>query len=172
MCITNGHDAGARLHLDTNLLRRTDVLRTASGPSAGGRLHNRLLATQGALGVLATLLVRTSCTMVWPVTSKFLRSTSQATGAALRALARQTPGLERTVNCPVGSRFSRSVPLKSTGSCGMSAMLPRSFATCSFAISMPSMWIEPEASSDRRKSAFRMLDLPAPVRPTTPTCMQ
>ena len=66
------------------------------------------------------------------------------------------------------SRFERTVPENRTGSCGMMARRLR--RSCSFILDMskPSMWMEPERASRKRKRARVREDLPAPVRPTTP----
>mmetsp|Transcript_44135 Transcript_44135/g.107264 ORF Transcript_44135/g.107264 Transcript_44135/m.107264 type:complete len:276 (+) Transcript_44135:311-1138(+) len=68
-----------------------------------------------------------------------------------------------------GSRLYRSVPVKSTGSCGMIARRARRSPSASLEMSSPSMQMVPERSSDRRKRHTKMEDLPAPVRPTIPT---
>lgn len=39
----------------------------------------------------------------------------------------------------------------------------------SFEMSMPSISIEPDSSSTILENAMKMVDFPAPVRPTTPT---
>mmetsp|Transcript_40578 Transcript_40578/g.100772 ORF Transcript_40578/g.100772 Transcript_40578/m.100772 type:complete len:216 (-) Transcript_40578:1497-2144(-) len=68
-----------------------------------------------------------------------------------------------------GSRFERRVPLKRTGSCGIIARRERSASRDIVEMSIPSIVIAPSLSSHKRKSATKMDDLPAPVRPTMPS---
>lgn len=67
-----------------------------------------------------------------------------------------------------GSRLVRTVPEKSTGSCGMIARRLRRSCSLILEMSWPSMWMVPERASRKRKRARVREDLPAPVRPTTP----
>jgi len=68
-----------------------------------------------------------------------------------------------------GSRLSRSVAENRTGSCGMMEMWLRKCGKPSFAVSMLSILIVPSSFASL-KSADTTDDLPAPVRPTIPTC--
>mmetsp|Transcript_22611 Transcript_22611/g.53598 ORF Transcript_22611/g.53598 Transcript_22611/m.53598 type:complete len:284 (+) Transcript_22611:479-1330(+) len=76
-----------------------------------------------------------------------------------------------SVASPNGSRHSRSVPAKSTGSCIMIVIpffLPRTSARHNLAKSNPSNRMRPASISTSRNNAAVRVDLPAPVRPTTP----
>mmetsp|Transcript_481 Transcript_481/g.1410 ORF Transcript_481/g.1410 Transcript_481/m.1410 type:complete len:228 (-) Transcript_481:195-878(-) len=75
-----------------------------------------------------------------------------------------------------GSMLERTVPLKMTGFCGTMESLDRSACRPILDTSTPSMVMGPDPSSSgsgstRRRSESRRLDLPPPVRPTTPTRM-
>mmetsp|Transcript_2828 Transcript_2828/g.6335 ORF Transcript_2828/g.6335 Transcript_2828/m.6335 type:complete len:216 (-) Transcript_2828:1365-2012(-) len=70
---------------------------------------------------------------------------------------------------PKGSRLDLTVPEKSTGSCGMTAMTLRRVFRPMVEMLTPSMRISPLSSSTSRSSAVSRLLLPAPVRPTIPT---
>mmetsp|Transcript_21198 Transcript_21198/g.64680 ORF Transcript_21198/g.64680 Transcript_21198/m.64680 type:complete len:239 (+) Transcript_21198:505-1221(+) len=74
-----------------------------------------------------------------------------------------------SVRSSKGSRFMRKVPVKSTGSCGIMASRERSSLSGNVAVSIPSMVMVPSRISPMRKSATRIEDFPAPVRPTIPT---
>mmetsp|Transcript_13515 Transcript_13515/g.21086 ORF Transcript_13515/g.21086 Transcript_13515/m.21086 type:complete len:228 (-) Transcript_13515:652-1335(-) len=72
---------------------------------------------------------------------------------------------------PNGSKHSRSVPAKRTGSCGIILSpfgRPRTSDKPKDARSTPSNNIRPDSISTNRKSAVVIVVLPAPVRPTTP----
>lgn len=81
-----------------------------------------------------------------------------------RALQRTVSGKSRK-----GSRLSRSVAENRTGCCGMMEMWLRKCGRPSFAVSMLSILIVPSSFANL-KSADIIDDLPAPVRPTIPTC--
>mmetsp|Transcript_10252 Transcript_10252/g.34847 ORF Transcript_10252/g.34847 Transcript_10252/m.34847 type:complete len:245 (+) Transcript_10252:51-785(+) len=68
-----------------------------------------------------------------------------------------------------GSRLERTVPEKSTGSCGMMESALRSVLRSRLDVSMPSMRMHPELRGTMRYSASRREVFPEPVRPTTPT---
>mmetsp|Transcript_3084 Transcript_3084/g.4417 ORF Transcript_3084/g.4417 Transcript_3084/m.4417 type:complete len:297 (+) Transcript_3084:643-1533(+) len=75
------------------------------------------------------------------------------------------------VDKPNGSKHSRSVPAKRTGSCGMMFSplgRPRTSDKPSDDRSMPSNDMQPDSISTNRNSAAVIVVLPAPVRPTTP----
>mmetsp|Transcript_3005 Transcript_3005/g.9225 ORF Transcript_3005/g.9225 Transcript_3005/m.9225 type:complete len:333 (-) Transcript_3005:429-1427(-) len=67
-----------------------------------------------------------------------------------------------------GSRLSRTVPLNRTGSCGMTATLPRRSSRPISPTFTPSTRTAPRSTSTQRVSTYSSDDLPAPVRPTTP----
>mmetsp|Transcript_26147 Transcript_26147/g.77575 ORF Transcript_26147/g.77575 Transcript_26147/m.77575 type:complete len:233 (+) Transcript_26147:331-1029(+) len=67
-----------------------------------------------------------------------------------------------------GSRLLRTVPLKSTGSCGMMASWRRSTSSPTRVMSTPSSRMAPLVTSMSRKSVSIRLLLPLPVRPTRP----
>jgi hypothetical protein len=60
------------------------------------------------------------------------------------------------------------VPENKTGSCGMMVSFDRSDPSPIFAMSMPSMTIDPPTDSRIRNRARVSDDFPAPVRPTIP----
>jgi hypothetical protein len=64
----------------------------------------------------------------------------------------------------------RTEPEKMMGSWGMIASRERKTSSPIWAMSMPSMEIEPLVGSTMRKSALVSVDLPAPVLPTIPIC--
>mmetsp|Transcript_36253 Transcript_36253/g.40353 ORF Transcript_36253/g.40353 Transcript_36253/m.40353 type:complete len:237 (-) Transcript_36253:9-719(-) len=68
-----------------------------------------------------------------------------------------------------GSRFVLTVPENMTGSCGITAMLARSFFKPTDLISISSITICPLSSSAIRVNAFTTVLFPAPVLPTIPT---
>mmetsp|Transcript_33416 Transcript_33416/g.80893 ORF Transcript_33416/g.80893 Transcript_33416/m.80893 type:complete len:248 (+) Transcript_33416:214-957(+) len=70
-----------------------------------------------------------------------------------------------------GSKLVRTVPEYKTGSCGITAMLARSFARPTCRVSWPSISMHPSASSTIRSNPTIKVDFPAPVRPTTPTLL-
>ena len=63
----------------------------------------------------------------------------------------------------MGKRLGRTVPLNSTGSCGMTATADRKAFRPRVAMSVPSITMRPLSSSTRRKRAVTKEDLPAPV---------
>mmetsp|Transcript_35370 Transcript_35370/g.119738 ORF Transcript_35370/g.119738 Transcript_35370/m.119738 type:complete len:203 (+) Transcript_35370:238-846(+) len=69
---------------------------------------------------------------------------------------------------PKGSRFDRTVPENSVAACGTTATPRRNTASGSAATSTPSIRTRPPARGASRSSAVTSVDLPAPVRPTTP----
>mmetsp|Transcript_4893 Transcript_4893/g.20015 ORF Transcript_4893/g.20015 Transcript_4893/m.20015 type:complete len:253 (-) Transcript_4893:1186-1944(-) len=71
-------------------------------------------------------------------------------------------------NSSNGSRLRFASPARSTASCAMSESRRRSVVTPSVAMSTPSMTTRPAHASTSRNVATRIVDLPAPVRPTTP----
>jgi len=60
-------------------------------------------------------------------------------------------------------------PSNKKGLCGTTAKCPRSSRTATLAKSMPSTKMRPLQIGTKRKSAFSILDLPAPVLPIIPT---
>lgn len=60
-------------------------------------------------------------------------------------------------------------PSNKKGLCGTTAKCPRSSLTATLAKSMPSTKMRPLQIGTKRKSAFSILDLPAPVLPIIPT---
>lgn len=68
-----------------------------------------------------------------------------------------------------GSRLSRSVAENKTGSCGMMEIRLRKYGSPSFVVSILSILILPSRRASLN-SADMSDDLPAPVRPTIPTC--
>ena len=68
-----------------------------------------------------------------------------------------------------GARLYRTVPWNRVGSCWMMERQLRSCCRERRRTSMPSMTMLPADSSTVRKRATAREDLPAPVRPTTPT---
>mmetsp|Transcript_2948 Transcript_2948/g.7319 ORF Transcript_2948/g.7319 Transcript_2948/m.7319 type:complete len:256 (-) Transcript_2948:432-1199(-) len=72
---------------------------------------------------------------------------------------------------PKGSRLKRRVPVKRAGTWGIMASAPRSWCRPSWLMSTPSTRMTPASSSIRRNSVLIRDDLPAPVRPTTPTLL-
>mmetsp|Transcript_2918 Transcript_2918/g.8531 ORF Transcript_2918/g.8531 Transcript_2918/m.8531 type:complete len:294 (-) Transcript_2918:2906-3787(-) len=71
-----------------------------------------------------------------------------------------------------GSKFSRMLPVNSTGTWGMMAMRERSWCTPRREMSMPSMTMRPASSSMSRNTQLIKLLFPAPVRPTTPALLE
>mmetsp|Transcript_30932 Transcript_30932/g.62733 ORF Transcript_30932/g.62733 Transcript_30932/m.62733 type:complete len:214 (-) Transcript_30932:48-689(-) len=67
-----------------------------------------------------------------------------------------------------GSRLERMLPENSIGSCGMIDSCRRRSSSPMVLTSNPSSSILPSESSQMRKRATASVDLPAPVRPTTP----
>mmetsp|Transcript_4924 Transcript_4924/g.10691 ORF Transcript_4924/g.10691 Transcript_4924/m.10691 type:complete len:285 (-) Transcript_4924:3510-4364(-) len=110
----------------------------------------------------------------WPV-EKLAPSSATSSSSERTACARCTRCSAAHIACavcsPSGSRLSRTVPEKSTGSCGMTATADLCTWSGTSAMSRPSMRIAPVRSggATSRVSATTRLDLPEPVRPTTPT---
>mmetsp|Transcript_40024 Transcript_40024/g.118752 ORF Transcript_40024/g.118752 Transcript_40024/m.118752 type:complete len:312 (+) Transcript_40024:249-1184(+) len=119
----------------------------------------------------------------WP-TEKFAppsdtlwsRPPSTARIASASCTSSSTRSSSSSSAVPKGSRLYRTVSLKSTGSCGMIASRERSCERLRREMSTPSIWIAPSprpsappSASMRRQTVERKVDLPLPVRPTTPT---
>jgi hypothetical protein len=61
------------------------------------------------------------------------------------------------------------VPLNKTGSCGIIVTASRTYLIFRSEMSIPSNFIDPLKIGVILVKAFAKVDLPAPVRPTTPT---
>mmetsp|Transcript_23734 Transcript_23734/g.73058 ORF Transcript_23734/g.73058 Transcript_23734/m.73058 type:complete len:242 (-) Transcript_23734:1814-2539(-) len=70
---------------------------------------------------------------------------------------------------PKGSQFILPVPCMSTASWGMRQSRRRSIVRPNVEVSTPSTRTRPPQTSTKRNRAMNNDDLPAPVRPTTPT---
>ena len=68
-----------------------------------------------------------------------------------------------------GSRLNLRVPVKRVGSYAMTVIFCRTRERLIVEMSIPSILIEPLQSSIIRERASEIVDLPAPVLPTTPT---
>mmetsp|Transcript_25439 Transcript_25439/g.71464 ORF Transcript_25439/g.71464 Transcript_25439/m.71464 type:complete len:261 (-) Transcript_25439:3904-4686(-) len=74
-----------------------------------------------------------------------------------------------SVRSPNMSRLKRIVPANRVGACGTMATRPRSVFSPTLATSTPSTRTAPLCTGYRRRIVCTSVDLPAPVRPTTPT---
>mmetsp|Transcript_22487 Transcript_22487/g.57846 ORF Transcript_22487/g.57846 Transcript_22487/m.57846 type:complete len:206 (-) Transcript_22487:3817-4434(-) len=111
----------------------------------------------------------------WPTETFSPYSATLASSPPIARTARASCARSRTshTRCslcsPNGSRLERTVPEKSTGSCGIIDTAPRSCSRESDWMSRPSIEMVPSAGSTMRISSSIVEDLPEPVRPTTPT---
>ena len=96
-----------------------------------------------------------------PLSSLFSRSSSDAFFNTSRILSS-----EQVLS---GSRLKRRVPVNIVGSWGITVMLARRSFRSSLLMSSPSITMEPPTISTIRLRLRQMVDLPAPVLPTTPT---
>eukprot|EP00967_Tisochrysis_lutea_P132267 scaffold230729_cov26-Tisochrysis_lutea.AAC.2 len=99
-------------------------------------------------------------------------SSGRARTAASIPTAASAPQSSPSPYASRGSSDRRKAPRKSTGSCVTiaSAREPRNCWSPRVRRSTPSSVMRPASSSTSRKSAEAIVDLPAPVRPTMPTC--
>ena len=106
----------------------------------------------------------------WPFSAKAdeLEGGASSGTWSTRSAFRSADQSSRSLCSLKGSRLDRIVPRKSVGSWGMMASLDRRSSNPTVAMFTPSMWMDPPESSTSRNKADMMLDLPAPVRPTTP----
>ena len=70
-----------------------------------------------------------------------------------------------------GSTLNLRVPVKSVGSYAMTVIFSLTWLMSISEMLMPSISMRPPHSSTMRERASDIVDLPAPVRPTTPTLM-
>mmetsp|Transcript_3585 Transcript_3585/g.13058 ORF Transcript_3585/g.13058 Transcript_3585/m.13058 type:complete len:246 (-) Transcript_3585:1156-1893(-) len=88
--------------------------------------------------------------------------------ASVNCALRTASHTRSSSNSSNGSRLYRTVPVNSTGSCGIMPILERRSFRPMLAMSTPSMTILPAAASTMRNRPTISELLPAPVRPTTP----
>eukprot|EP00965_Chrysotila_dentata_P095179 3146420-Pleurochrysis_carterae.AAC.1 len=127
--------------------RTRDCLSSARHMQTSCRCPTDRFAPRGSIGICSPPLWASDASAHW--------SSAAHTSASVRSSN--------------GSRLARSVPEKSTGSCGMIESCLRSVLSAIVEISTPSIAMAPPESSTSLKSATRMDDLPAPVLPTSPT---
>lgn len=76
----------------------------------------------------------------------------------------------RSEQRPHRSRLLRIVPSRRIGSCGTTLSAVRSRSSGMRQCSIPPMRTRPRSGSTNRKSAWKSVLFPEPVRPTIPTC--